>query len=937
MLRLHTFGGLRLEGSGGPISGPAARRRPLAVLAVIAAAGPPGITRERLVGVLWPEVPEEQGRHALAQVLYALRKDLGLPDLLEPAAPTLRLNRGLITSDVGDFGEALARGDRATAIDLHAGAFLDGVYLPQAPGFERWAEDERARLSGQFQRALDQHANELERSGDPRRAAERWRQLVALDPLATGPRLRLMRALEAAGEPASAIAEARAHTEALGRELGAGPAAEIVELERTLREAMIRARPQHPVAPSAAPPLAPEDVAIPFAKGPRRIGSRAALVLIPVAILSLALYLNSRRDAVPPVVAVGLLESHLPDDSLGVARLLGDLLATHLVQVRGLPVVGRARLLEVLGSGAEASGPGVLAGAARTAGAEELIEGVLYPDPAGFRLDLRRTRLTDGRVRDAVSATARDPVALVEAAVAALAETWQLPRPVAPLRSVTSVSLVARRFYDEGLRALYSGDRHAAHELFRLALVEDTTFAMAAFHLAQLISEAEADSAGGRWRRAVSLAERATDRERLLILATGALWVNDAQGLAYAETLAVRYPDDLDGIRVLGDLRFALGDFDAAVEAYQRVIARDSAGPRGRSALCHACEAANQAVWASLTGDSLARAERIAREMTRWPIGGATGSAVLVTVLLRRGAPAQALALAREVSRREPGVSPEAVELDGMQYAGEMPLLDSILSAQLAATRRPETRAMILERLILTRREGGRPSAARVLAAEQARTRSPEVARTAPFAHLQRALTLLELGRWDRAAARAAAALFDSMAGMPGYPEPRMARHRAWMWTHKATALALAGDTAALPALAQEIHDMAMRSSYGRDRRLSSYVNGLLLEARGDWEGAKRAYAAAVWSPTENLMASRLGRAALHIGRPRDAVRVLEAYLRGPLDAANQYVPRWEIHQLLADAYAELGLPDSARVHDNWVRRALARAEPAYRALAEGN
>jgi tetratricopeptide (TPR) repeat protein len=174
------------------------------------------------------------------------------------------------------------------------------------------------------------------------------------------------------------------------------------------------------------------------------------------------------------------------------------------------------------------------------------------------------------------------------------------------------------------------------------------------------------------------------------------------------------------------------------------------------------------------------------------------------------------------------------------------------------------------------------------------------------------------------------------MAAMPGYSEPRMARHRAWMWTHRATALALAGDTAALPALAEKIEGMAARSSYGRDRRLRSYVTGLLLEARGDWEGARRAYEQAVWSPTENLAAARLARAALRTGRPRDATRVLEAYLRGPLDAANQYVPRWEVHQLLGEAYAALDLPARARPHYEWAERALARSEPSYRALLEG-
>ena len=897
---------------------------------MIAAAGPRGTTRERLVGVLWPEVPEDQGRHALAQVLYALRKDLGIPDLLDSSTPMLRLHAGSIHSDVGDFLEAMARGDHAAAIALNSGPFLDGVYLSQAPGFETWVEEERGHLTAQLRRALEQEADALERSGELRRAADRWRQLVGLDPLATGPRLRLMRALDAAGEPAAALEEARAHAEAVSRELGTGPAAEVVAFERSLRETLSRSAPG-PTDASATSPAAAD-----INDGrviPRRRSRLTIAVLLALTVTGVALLLQSRRVPPPPVVAVGLLESHLPSDSLGVARALADLLATHLMQVRGLPVIGRVRLLEVLGSGAAAAGPGVLARAARTAGADELIEGVLYPDPAGLRLDLRRTRLADGHVTGAISTTASDPIALVESAVNELAGTWQLERPSTPLRSVTSVSLLARRFYDQGLRAFYSGDSRSATELFRLALEEDSTFAMAAYHRARTMSEAAADSAGGRWQRAVRLAERATDRERLLILASGALTLNDARGLAYAETLAVRYPDDIDGIRILGEQRFSRGDFAAAIASFERVMALDSAGSQGRSANCRACEAGEQAIWASLTADSLARAERIARAMMHWPVGGFTGEGMLIPVLLRQGRVEEAASHARVVARRDPSASPESIELDGMQYAGELPTLDSILSAKLAVARGAESRQPILERLVLTRREAGRPASAYGLAVELAKLVPSAVARTEAFVHLQRALTLLELGRAEARSARAAAALFDSMARMPTYDEPRMARHRVWMWTHQATALARAGDTAALAGFVGRIADMAMRSSYGRDRRLHFFVNGLLLEARGDWEGARNAFAASVWSPTENLAAARLGRAALRSGRPREAIQVLQAYLRGPLDAANQYVPRWEVHQLLAEAYAAAGISDSARVHAQWVRRALARAEPTYRAI----
>ena len=65
MLRLNTFGGLVLQQDGQLHTGPASQRRRLAVLAVVAAAGRRGISREKLVSLLWPESDAEAGRHSL--------------------------------------------------------------------------------------------------------------------------------------------------------------------------------------------------------------------------------------------------------------------------------------------------------------------------------------------------------------------------------------------------------------------------------------------------------------------------------------------------------------------------------------------------------------------------------------------------------------------------------------------------------------------------------------------------------------------------------------------------------------------------------------------------------------------------------------------------------------------------------------------------------
>lgn len=147
MLRLKTFGGLSLERDDGALGGAAAQRRRLCILAVLATAGSRGLTRDKLIGLLWPEVDERRARSALSQALYALRRDTGEPGLIV-GYDRLTLDEHSLSSDVGEFESAIARGDPARAAALYAGAFLDGVYLDDAPEFEQWLGVTRHRLGG---------------------------------------------------------------------------------------------------------------------------------------------------------------------------------------------------------------------------------------------------------------------------------------------------------------------------------------------------------------------------------------------------------------------------------------------------------------------------------------------------------------------------------------------------------------------------------------------------------------------------------------------------------------------------------------------------------------------------------------------------------------------------------------------------------------------
>jgi predicted Zn-dependent protease len=153
------------------------------------------------------------------------------------------------------------------------------------------------------------------------------------------------------------------------------------------------------------------------------------------------------------------------------------------------------------------------------------------------------------------------------------------------------------------------------------------------------------------------------------------------------------------------------------------------------------------------------------------------------------------------------------------------------------------------------------------------------------------------------------------------------------MLTHRATALAAAGDTAQLPHLADSLEILGLQSSYGRDRQLFHHLRGLLLIARNRPAEAEREFRQAVWSLTYGYTRTNfeLARALMTLGRPREAIAVLQPAFRGPLDASNLYVTHTELHEMLARAFDAAGERDSAVTHYRWVVAAWRNADPEFR------
>ena len=942
----------------------------MAVLALLARAGERGMLRDKLQTLLWPDADADRASRTLAQALYALRKDLTAEGAIV-GSKELRFDPALVGSDVTEFAAAMTRGDHARAVELYSGPFLDGFHFSGGDEFTRWMERERAVLAQDHARALESLARDALDTGDAAVSVGWWRRLAALEPLDARVTVGLMEALAASGDVPGAIKQARIYELLVEQELDLPPDREVMALADRMRRQpppvskpsravvettsaantiVVTADPATAVVTATIPNSAvPTPVTSPVAAEPSlpnkqairrpRLLAMAALGLVAGAVLATRAAMN--RDGAKPddfvaVVAVGPIASYEADTvTRALAGPVADLLATSLARSPRLRVVSAARMAELMrrtrASGD--TGTAALIAAAREAGATEIVDGALYARPGGsLRLDLRRVDLATGAIGNVNSVEGSDLFTLVDSGTARLVIAHGGTVPPGSIAGVTTHSASAYGLYAEGVQTLADGDVVRAEKLFAAALREDSTFAMAAYYYAR--SATMRVPVVSRLNRALRLSSNATERERWLIRA-GWAWIMTSPDLGtLADSLVRRYPLEPEGHLYAGIARFQDGEFLPSVAALRRVVAMDS-GSFTRAdgvAGCNACTAMSQIVLAYDAADSLAAAEREARRWTHLQPDIPAPWLSLWDVLERAGKFAEA----DQLTDRLRAIDDDAVAAvtraaTHALRTGDLTTGERLLRAAVQ-TGNSAVRLEAMWQLVLSLRYQGRMNDAivaaqryRALAAplDSANTDGVSVS-AAPLA-----VVLEEAGRYPESAA-----LFDSVSQWQAPEESASgaARARAWRLTHRARSLALAGDTAAVSALADSIAAAGAVSGHVRDRRLDRYVRGLLLLARNDLVGAEAAFRSALYSlPTGYTRVNcELATVLLRLGRPREAISFLQPALRGKVDASNYYVTFTEVHALLAQAWDAAARPDSAAVHHAWVARAWAHGDPQY-------
>ncbi len=170
--------------------------------------------------MLWGERDEEHARHSLEQALYGLKSSLG-GDPVQRTSTALILDPALMRADVAEFDRAVAAEDWVAAVSAYTGSFLDGVFVDDAPEFERWGERERSRRRDAYHRALEHCARAAQTRREPDDAVRWWRRLYDENPFRTRYVVEFAQALADAGERDEALRVAEG---AMTRAATEGPA-----------------------------------------------------------------------------------------------------------------------------------------------------------------------------------------------------------------------------------------------------------------------------------------------------------------------------------------------------------------------------------------------------------------------------------------------------------------------------------------------------------------------------------------------------------------------------------------------------------------------------------------------------------------------------------------------------------------------------------------
>ena len=191
--------------------------------------------RDRIVGLLWPELDQAHARAALRKAIHLIRASLGVDVLSSRGDEEVALAPGAVWCDAVELQRCADVGQLGRAVDLYRGDLLPGFHLLECGEFDAWLETERAAALERVVAAtwaLAQHLESHTQLTDAARMARHAARLAWNDERVLRRSLIMLQRL---GDRASALLLFETFSKRLRSEFGADPSPETTALVASLR------------------------------------------------------------------------------------------------------------------------------------------------------------------------------------------------------------------------------------------------------------------------------------------------------------------------------------------------------------------------------------------------------------------------------------------------------------------------------------------------------------------------------------------------------------------------------------------------------------------------------------------------------------------------------------------------------------------------------
>ena len=491
------------------------RSRSISVLACLAASDRGGVTRDRLVALLWEDTDRERARHSLSNQLHILRKALGAEAILTPG-DFVRLNPDLVSADVAQFKTALQAGDLERAAGLYGGPFLDGFHLDGSGEFERWVDDERHVLAVQALEVFESLAARGESDRDPE-SVLKWLQRAAQhDPYNSRTAVALAQALAAARDPGNAVQLLIEHVQKLREDLGIEPDEEILNLIETgdfgvragTASRLTAGSPSVEATTVSSPALAPD---VPRHRSAAHRIAILVTLLVAIAATGAVVSHVRGRQFDPGLIAV------LPIRPVGVESQVAALVTTQLhaslaeweTLRAGQPEETQAWWSRYGGSPEDALPADIGPRIGTELGAGKVLIGNVSSAGDGFLVSASLLAVPGGEILASARASGPlDSLPIVSDMLITRLVAEELGLPADRIATLETQDPTAVRLFLEA----HPHDSEMRDRLLREVLARDSTFALAALELHESLPDYYGLDLGEVWEGEASIAWRYRDR-----------------------------------------------------------------------------------------------------------------------------------------------------------------------------------------------------------------------------------------------------------------------------------------------------------------------------------------------------------------------------------------------------------------------------------------